>query len=73
VNCIVPGFVITRITIPTLVDLMPKQYITPMETIMKGFDTFLDDAEGKTGELLECSIDKGYFRKPVKYVDESTK
>ena len=52
---------------------MPKQYITPMETIMKGFDTFLDDAEGKTGELLECSIDKGYFRKPVKYVDESTK
>ena len=72
-NSIVPGFVVTGITIPALVDLMPKQYITPMETIIKGFDNFLADTEGKTGEVLECSIDKVYFRKPVDYVDESTK
>jgi 15-hydroxyprostaglandin dehydrogenase (NAD) len=73
VNSIVPGFVVTGITIPALVDLMPKQYITPMETIIKGLDNFLADTEGKTGEVLECSIDKVYFRKPVDYVDESTK
>ena len=72
VNCIVPGFVVTGITIPGLVNVMPKQYITPMETIMKGFDTFLGDTEGRTGEVLECSIDKAYFRRPVEYVDEST-
>lgn len=40
---------------------------------MKGFDTYLDDAEGKTGQVLKCSIDKVYFRKPVDYADESQK
>jgi hypothetical protein len=46
---IIPTFVVTGITIPPLVAVMPKQYITPMETIIKGFDTYLDDVEGKTG------------------------
>jgi hypothetical protein len=73
VNCIMPGFVITRITIPALVYLVPKQYITCMKTTRKGFDTCFDDTEGKTNEGLECSIDNVYFRKPVDYADESTK
>jgi 15-hydroxyprostaglandin dehydrogenase (NAD) len=70
VNCIVPGFVVTGITIRPLVAVIPKQHVTPMETMMKGFDVLLDDEE-RTGAVLEVSIDKVYFRDPVGYVDES--
>lgn len=73
VNCILPSFVVTGITIPPLVAVIPKQYITPMETMMEGFDTFLNDVERKTGQVLDISIDKVYFKKPVDYVDDSEK
>ena len=73
VNCIVPGFVVTGITIPPLVAVIPKQYVTPMETMIRGFDVFLDESEERTGEVLEVAIDKHYFRNSVDYVDESTR
>lgn len=29
-----------------------------MQTILKGYETFLEDSTGMAGELLECSADK---------------
>jgi hypothetical protein len=52
---------------------MPKEHITPMESMLKGFDALLNDAEGKTGQVLEVSIDKLYFRQTLDYVDETEK
>lgn len=65
-----PGFVVTGITIPALVSVIPKQYVTPMESMMDGFDTFLDDTNGLYGQVLDVSINKVHFRKPPDYVDE---
>jgi hypothetical protein len=65
-----PGFIVTGITIPALVSVIPKQYITPMETMMKGFDVFLADTEGMDGQVLDVSIDKVHFRKLPEFVNE---
>lgn len=65
-----PGFVVTGITIPALVTAIPKQYITPMETMIKGFDIFLNDTEGMQGQVLDVSVSKVHFRGQPEYVDE---
>lgn len=36
-----------------------------MQTILEGYETFLEDWTGMTGELLECSADKLiYYQMP---------
>lgn len=36
-----------------------------MQTILGGYETFLEDSTGMTGELLECSADKLiYYQMP---------
>ena len=36
-----------------------------MQTILKGYETFLEDSTGMSGELLECSADKLiYYQMP---------
>ena len=36
-----------------------------MQTILKGYETFLEDSTGMAGELLECSADKLiYYQMP---------
>lgn len=32
--------------------------LTPVQTILKAYDTFLEDSTGMAGELLECSAEK---------------
>jgi hypothetical protein len=35
--------------------------LTPVQTILNGFETFWEDSSGMAGELLECSADKLIF------------
>lgn len=36
-----------------------------MQTILKGYETFLEDSTGLSGQLLECSADKLiYYQMP---------
>lgn len=35
-----------------------KCSITPVQTILKAYQTFLEDTTGMTGQLLECSAHK---------------
>jgi hypothetical protein len=69
VNCIVPGFVVTGIAIPPLVAVISKRYVTPMDSMMRGFDVLLDDKE-RAGAELKVSVNKVYFRDPVAYIDK---
>ncbi|KAF4545868.1 15-hydroxyprostaglandin dehydrogenase [Lasiodiplodia theobromae] len=70
VNCICPAFVPTNLCPPHMLAKFPKEHITPMSTVLKAFDTFLDD-DGMTGQTVELSIGDLFFRKQVDYPNES--
>lgn len=70
VNCFCPGFVPTGLAPPGLVDLWPKEHITPMSTVLKVYDTFMGDDQ-MTGQAVEISLDQLYFRPPPEHVNDS--
>ena len=67
INCICPGVVATGLTEPML-NLWPKEKLTPYTTIMKAYDRFLDGAE--TGCVAEISTENIYLRDQYAYGDE---
>ena len=69
INCILPGFVPTNLAPPKIIERMPKQYITPMSTVMRAFDTFLGDRK-MTGQTVELSGHELHFHTIPKYPDE---
>lgn len=85
INCLMPGYVATNITPPGLNDAWPKEWITPLDTILRALDELMDgggkvvqdgksdgiDGAVKTGQSVECVVQKLYYRKPVEYADES--
>ena len=70
INCICPAFVITGLAPPGIRDVWPKEHITPMSTVTKAFDTFLDNDQ-MTGETVELTLDELHFRKHVDFPNES--
>jgi 15-hydroxyprostaglandin dehydrogenase (NAD) len=85
VNCIMPAFVHTNIVPQPLVDVWPKEYLTPLSTMMRAFDELMDvegkvgqdgksdgeDGKVKTAKSVECVIDRLFYRTPVPPADES--
>lgn len=73
VNAILPGLVDTGITPPWLIAECPPEYITPMSTILEAYDDLMKEetvdgrVERKTGQCVEASQDKLFYRKPVEY------
>jgi len=70
VNCILPAFVPTGLAPPKIIEIFPKEHITPMSTIIRAFDEFLQNPE-KSGDILECSQDQLFPRKPPEFPNES--
>ncbi|OCT49814.1 hypothetical protein CLCR_07079 [Cladophialophora carrionii] len=84
-NCIMPAYVATNLTPQEVTDLWPKEWITPIETMLRAYDELTsptgavrddgksDGANGtvKTGQSVECVVDKLFYRQPVAYADES--
>jgi len=70
VNCILPAFVPTGLAPPGLIDIFPKEHITPMSTVMKAYDTFMADDE-MTGQTVELSQGQLFFREKADYPNES--
>lgn len=70
VNCICPAFVVTNLCPPHVLEIFPKEHITPMSTVVKAYDHFLtnDDA---TGQVVELTLDELHFRKQPEYPNES--
>ncbi|KAA8912027.1 hypothetical protein FN846DRAFT_897566 [Sphaerosporella brunnea] len=70
INAVLPAFVPTGLAPPGLIDAWPKEHITPMSTVLKAFNMFVDNDE-MTGETGECSLDTVYLRKQPEYANES--
>jgi len=70
INAILPAFVATNLAPEGLVETMPQEHLTPMSTILKAYDTFLENSD-LSGETVEVSQDQLFFRKQVEYPNES--
>ncbi|KAK9796556.1 putative 15-hydroxyprostaglandin dehydrogenase (NAD) [Seiridium cardinale] len=70
VNCFCPGFVMTGICPPEMKEVFPPEHITPMSTIMKAFDMFIED-DNMTGQCIEASLGNLYPRLTLPFVNSS--
>lgn len=70
VNTICPAFVPTALCPKDMLDRFPKEHITPMSTVIKAYDTFLED-DSLCGQTVELSLDMLYFRTKPDYANES--
>lgn len=64
-NCICPGIVATRIIPPEMVAAVSSEFLTPVETIVRAYASFLDELEDDSywekrrhGVAVEASTDK---------------
>ncbi|ETN40680.1 uncharacterized protein HMPREF1541_04959 [Cyphellophora europaea CBS 101466] len=67
INCVNPGIVATR-NIPEVMRVSFDGYVTPVETIVAGYDRALND-QSLNGELLECSLDRIHLLPVPPYSD----
>lgn len=70
VNAICPAFIPTNLCPPEILKNWPKEHITPLSTVNKAIDAFLDD-RSLSGQIVELSLDDIYFRDQVAYANES--
>lgn len=63
VNVTCPGMVMSGLTAGPLTKDYPEEKLTPMSTILRTFDTFLDD-QSRTGQVVEANVDKLHLRSP---------
>ncbi|CEL02131.1 Putative 15-hydroxyprostaglandin dehydrogenase (NAD()) (AFU_orthologue; AFUA_3G09480) [Aspergillus calidoustus] len=65
INVVMPGIVATPIVPPEMIAAVTPECITPVETVLKAYQVFLEDTTGMAGEILECSAHKLiYYRLP---------
>jgi hypothetical protein len=59
IGAVLPGIVHTSIIPPEMVAAVEASSLTPVSTIVKGYQCFLDDENKElAGQALECSVDK---------------
>lgn len=68
-NAICPAFVVTNLCPPKVLKVFPKEHITPMSTVLKAFDAFLDS--DVTAKVVECTLDELHYREQVGYPNDS--
>lgn len=85
INCIMPAFVITNIMSEYLSTNWPKEYVTPLGTMMRAYDELIEvdgkvvgdgksdgkDGVVKTAMSVECVLDRLFYRTHVEPPDES--
>ena len=69
INALLPAFVMTGIASPALKAIWPKEHTTPMSTLLRLYNTYLDT--DKTGQIGECSLNEIYFRTQQAFSNES--
>lgn len=58
VNTVLPGMVQTPIVPQAMMDAVTPECVTPISTILKAHDVFVDDETGMCGKSLEASADE---------------
>jgi 15-hydroxyprostaglandin dehydrogenase (NAD) len=71
INAVCPSFVKTSLLPGLMLDRWPQEYLTPMKTVLQAHDAFLEGEH--TGQTVETSADKLYWRKHIEYPDESAR
>ncbi|KAJ5933465.1 Short-chain dehydrogenase/reductase SDR [Penicillium verhagenii] len=56
-NVVMPGMVNTPIVPPEMIAAVSPECLTPVKTILRAYDVFLDDTTGMAGQLLEGSAE----------------
>ncbi|KAK0108150.1 hypothetical protein ONS95_002972 [Cadophora gregata] len=72
VNCICPAFVPTGLAPEEVLAKFPKEHITPMSTLIRAYDMFLDDSS-LSGKVAETSLDQVHFQEPPEFSSESNR
>ncbi|KAK2733582.1 hydrolase 76 protein [Myotisia sp. PD_48] len=67
INCLCPGLVATGLT-DDILDIVPPEKLTPVSTVIKAINRFLDGNE--TGCAAELSIGNIYMREQPEFPDE---
>lgn len=70
VNCICPGVIVTPLMPPAVQKLWPKERDTPMTTALNAYDEILA-RDDMTGQIVELSLDKLYYRDQVPYASDT--
>ena len=71
-NCICPGLVPTNIMPEVISQATPKEFVTPLSTIVRAVEGFIND-DSLQGQVAECSAESITYRPPNEYKDEATK
>ncbi|KAL4796246.1 hypothetical protein BDV19DRAFT_378262 [Aspergillus venezuelensis] len=58
INVVMPGIIDTPIVPPEMTAAVTPECVTPIDTVLKAYQIFLEDETGMAGELLECSAHK---------------
>ncbi|KAL5337482.1 hypothetical protein BJX70DRAFT_234720 [Aspergillus crustosus] len=58
INVVMPGIVDTPIVPPEMIEAVTPECVTPVDVILRGYQMFLEDTSGRTGETVEGSGDK---------------
>jgi 15-hydroxyprostaglandin dehydrogenase (NAD) len=69
-NAICPAMVMTNLTPENIRGTFPQEHFTPMSTIMRAYDSFLDD-DALHGQTVIASVDKLHFEKMPRWADDS--
>ncbi|KAE9986282.1 hypothetical protein EG327_004406 [Venturia inaequalis] len=85
INCIMPAFVLTNIMPEYLSTNWPKEFVTPLGTMMRAYDELIEvegrvvgdgksdgeDGVVKTAMSVECVVDRLFYRTHVEPPDKS--
>jgi 15-hydroxyprostaglandin dehydrogenase (NAD) len=71
VNCICPGLVPTPLVSRKIVDVVPKEILTPYTTIVRAIQGFIADPT-VTGQVAECSGSDVLYRPVLPYGNQAS-
>lgn len=72
INCICPTFVPTKLCPPQILDKFPSEHVTPMSTVLKAVDIFLEN-DSMSGQIVELSLEYLHYREIPPYLDDNTR
>lgn len=59
----------TKIIPQSMLDAVAPDCLTPVATIVKAYDAFLEDSNTQSGDAVECSVDKLYNIPQTEYAN----
>ncbi|ORY70477.1 uncharacterized protein BCR38DRAFT_333712, partial [Pseudomassariella vexata] len=58
INAVCPGVVATAIVPPEMIAAVSPEFVTPVSTVVRAYDEFLDEKDERSGVAVEATVDK---------------